>query len=82
MTHIPVTPPEQASGELKTLYDKYSATTGTEMPSVLRLLGLHPRALRAVSRMSAAVSYGGSTLGRRREEMLSTFVSAANACDY
>jgi hypothetical protein len=41
-----------------------------------------PKALRAVLQMNAAVTFGGSTLGHRKEELISTTVSAINDCFY
>ena len=41
-----------------------------------------PKALQAVMQANMAVSFGGSTLGRRREELIATSVSALNDCFY
>ena len=41
-----------------------------------------PETLKGVNRMNNAVSFGGSILGRRREELLATLTSAVNECFY
>jgi hypothetical protein len=41
-----------------------------------------PATLRAVLRMNDAVTFGGSSLGRRREELVAASVSALNSCFY
>ena len=53
---------------------------GLEVPTVIAPMMLRPRALRAVLAMNEAVTFGGSGLGRRREEQIATAVSAWNGC--
>ena len=55
---------------------------GRPVPSVVAALKPNPANLRAVMQMSAAVTFGGSTLGRRREELIAVAVSALNDCFY
>ena len=50
------------------------------VPSVIAPLLLRPVALRGVMQMNRAVTFGGSGLGRRREELIATSVSALNGC--
>jgi len=55
---------------------------GRPVPAVVAALKPNPANLRAVVQMNMAVSFGGSTLGRRREELIATAVSALNDCFY
>jgi alkylhydroperoxidase family enzyme len=52
------------------------------VPAVVAVMKPSPKALKAVLRMNDAVTFGGSILGRRREEMIAVTVSALNACYY
>lgn len=42
----------------------------------------NPAALRAVLKMNQAVTFGGSSLGRRHEELIATAVLALKECFY
>jgi len=55
---------------------------GRAVPGVVAPLKHNPKALRAVMQMNRAVTFGGSGLGRRREEMIAAAVSAINDCFY
>lgn len=52
------------------------------VPAVIAPMKHNPRALRAVNQMNYAVTFGGSELGRRREELIATATSALNDCFY
>ena len=53
---------------------------GQLMPSVMGVMKPSPRTFRAVMGMNNAITFGGSCLGRREEELISTVVSALNDC--
>ena len=55
---------------------------GLAVPAVVAALKPSPKALRAVMQMNNAVTFGGSSLGRRREELIASCVSALNECFY
>jgi alkylhydroperoxidase family enzyme len=55
---------------------------GRSVPAVVAPLKQSVKAMRAVLQMNSAVTFGGSGLGRRREEMVATTVSALNGCFY
>lgn len=55
---------------------------GLDVPAVVAVMKPSPDTLRTVIRMNDAVSFGGSSLGRRREELIATTVSALGACFY
>jgi hypothetical protein len=52
------------------------------VPGIMAVLKQAPAALATVNRMTNAVSFGGSTLGRVREELIATCTSALNDCFY
>ena len=53
---------------------------GLDVPTVIAPMMLRPKSLRAVLQMNNAVTFGGSGLGRRAEELIATAVSAWNGC--
>lgn len=55
---------------------------GLAVPSILSIMKPSPKVLRAVSQMNDAVTFGGSTLGQRKEELIATSVSILNDCFY
>ena len=55
---------------------------GLPVPGVIAPMKHAPRTLRGVLQMNAAVTFGGSSLGRRTEELIATATSAVNDCFY
>ena len=55
---------------------------GRAVPGVIAVMKPSPRTLRGVMQMNSAVTFGGSRLGHRREELISAAVSAVNECFY
>jgi len=55
---------------------------GRRTPSVIGVMKCAPATLTAVRRMNQAVTFGGSSLGRVREELVATTTSALNDCFY
>lgn len=55
---------------------------GGRTPHVVAVMKPSPKAFRAVLRMNDAVTFGGSRLGRMREELIATTVSAVDECFY
>jgi hypothetical protein len=74
-------PEDEATPELKRVTAAYRKE-GRPVPPIMAILKPSPRALRGVAQMNSAVTFGGSSLGRRREELISTAVSALNDCFY
>ena len=73
-------PGDTDTPELERITRPYRETGG--VPSVVAAMKPSPKALKAVLRMNTAVTFGGSSLGQRREEMIATSVSALNHCFY
>ena len=81
MAWIRIISPEEASPELQEIYDEIRDPSGRLSPA-LQIVSLHPEALRALNRLNRTITFGGSRLGRKREELLSVVVSTVNGCDY
>ena len=81
MAFIQLVEPAEAQGELKTIYEAIQQSRGRVAPP-FKAVSLHPQALQALEALNRAVTFGGSTLGRRREELIATLVSRLNDCDY
>lgn len=74
-------PDDEATPELARATKIYR-DRGRATPAVIAAMKPNPRALNAVRRMNTAVTFGGSELGRRREELIASAVSALNDCFY
>ena len=55
---------------------------GRPVPAVVGVMKPNPKTLRSVLQMNFSVTFGGSSLGRVREETIATAVSAWNDCFY
>jgi hypothetical protein len=55
---------------------------GLPVPSVVAVMKPSPATFRSVMRMNSAVTFGGSVLGRRTEELIAASVSTLNDCFY
>lgn len=82
MAYIRMPEAGEAEGSLKTLYEEALAANGGRLPAVKQVLGVYPEALRAIGVQDDAIRNGGSTLGRRREEMLATLAAAGHRSEY
>ena len=52
------------------------------LPDVIKVMSINPRAMEAVENMNEAITFGASTLTRVQEEAIATVVSVANKCRY
>ena len=82
MSYIHMVPREEAEGPLKEIYQRLIANSGGRLPRVLQAMSLHPEAIDAVIQWGETITFGGSSLGRVREELLATTVAVLNDCDY
>lgn len=80
MSWLPL--PDDQSSPLLTRLTRPWREEGRPVAHVMAVLKLNPSAMRSVFQMNNAVTFGGSTLGRRTEELISTQVSALNDCFY
>lgn len=82
MSYIREIEPAAAQGELKTLYEALMASRNGRISPVMQVFSLNPPLLGRVREMNSVITFGGSSLGRRREEMIATLVSSLNGCHY
>ena len=53
-----------------------------DLSPVIRIMSINPKAMEAVQRLNASVTFGSSALTRVQEEAIATAVSATNHCRY
>lgn len=82
MSYIRQIEASEATGELKEIYDQMMAAPGGRIAPVMQIFSLNPPLLGKVREMNSIITFGGSSLGRRREEMIATLVSTLNGCHY
>jgi hypothetical protein len=66
---------------IKELVD-YRIKTHGYWPNVLRAQSLKPEVLKRLLAFQDLLTFGGSSLGRRKEELISYYVSVLNECRY
>lgn len=84
MTWVKTVDEKAATGRVAEVYAevmKHPLASG-RVPNVIKCMSLRPEALLGVWRMNMGITFGASTLGRAREEMIATAVSALNHCHY
>ena len=73
----------EATGEVKATYDQSMSQTGRDrVGPIIKVFSLRPDLLKARVAFSGAMTFGGSGLGRRREELIATTISALLGCKY
>lgn len=72
-------PDDLASPELQRLTEPWRRR-GEQVPPVIAVLKARPAAFEAVLRLNYALTFGASSLGRVREELLAVWISALNRC--
>lgn len=81
MTWIKTIRPEDATGALKEAYDELKSQ-GKPVGSLVSAYSLKPAFLRASRDLSHTVTFGGSSLGQRKEELIAMVVAAQLKCTY
>ena len=81
MTWIKTVRPEDATGTLKETYDELKAQ-GRSVSSLVSAYSLKPAFLRAARELSHTVTFGGSSLGQRKEELIATVIAAKLKCTF
>jgi len=74
-------PADDATPELERVTRPWSRA-GRPTPAVIGVMKVSPETLKTVNRMNGAVTFGGSVLGRVREELIASATSALNECFY
>ena len=72
---------EDASPDLRELYDRYRDPAG-HVDNILKIHGHNPPSLAAHHKLYATLMRGRSPLSRARREMIAVLVSAVNECHY
>lgn len=82
MPFIRTTAPDDAQGLLRKLYDAAIARAG-KVFAVIRIQSLQPRVLEASTELYLRVMHGkDEPLTRAQRELLASYVSMINACEY
>ena len=82
MTWIKTIRPEDATGTLKETYDEIKKTQGRPVGSLATAYSLKPTFMRAWRNLSHTVTFGGSSLGQRKEELIATVIAAKLKCTF
>lgn len=80
-TNVKIIPPDEATGELKRVYDKIRATRGAVAP-VQMTMSLRPDIMEKMSELGGIAHFQDGFLTRRQHELIATYASALNACAY
>ncbi|MFQ5691503.1 MAG: peroxidase [Nitrospinota bacterium] len=71
----------EASEEVKAIYDQVRRRWGY-LANIVKVHSIKPELMRAYQDFSHKVTFGGTSLGRKREEMVAVLVSALLKCRY
>lgn len=81
MTFIDTIDPNEAAGELASLYKRVSNSDGT-IANVMRIHSLNPESMRTHFEMYVAAMHHDSPLSRAEREIVAVVVSRLNGCEY
>ena len=81
MPNIPVIPPEEATGELKSIYDNLLQSRG-QIAEVHKIQSLRPKSIVKHMELYMEIMFSKSDLSRAQREMIAVVVSAENKCAY
>lgn len=74
---------DDATGIVRQEYDKTRRQLGMEeVPEIIKVFSVRPELLRARVAFQNVMTFGGSGLGRYREELIATSISAILACRF
>ena len=82
MAYIRYIPDEEASPELRELYDRFRDPATGQPDNILRIHGHNPPSLVGHYELYATLMRGRSDLSRVQREMIAVVVSAINQCHY
>lgn len=73
----------KATGDVRAAYDKAMKFTGhAQVPPIIKIFSLRPDLLKARVGFASAMTFGGSGLGRRAEELIATSISGLLSCKF
>ena len=84
MAWIKMVGEDEAEGVVKEEYDRYLGQRGgpEEVAEIVKVFSLRPDLLRARQAFGHRMTFGGSGLGRHREELIATSISALLGCKF
>jgi len=82
MAYIKTIEESEATGQLKEIYEQRKDHHSGRVSNIAKLFSLRPDLLEAQHIFSRAIQFGGSSLGVKREEMISVLVGALLKCSY
>lgn len=82
MAWVKMVPESEATGFLKELYEHRGGHGSGVVSEVVKVLSLRPELMDVRVRFGDAMTFGGSGLGRFREEIIATSISAMCKCRY
>jgi hypothetical protein len=71
-----------ATGKIKEVYRRRMSNHSGKVSNIAKIFSLRPDLLEAQHIFSRAIQFGGSSLGVKREEMISVLVGALLKCSY
>ena len=78
---IPTVDESEATGRVNEIYDK-ALTRRSYIGNIVKAHSIKPELMYAYQEFSHSVTFGGTSLGREREEMVAVLVSALLKCRY
>ena len=81
MPHIEVIQPDQATDELKEIYEGLEKSRG-KVAEVHKIQSLNPKSITGHMDLYMTIMFGKSPLKRVQREMMAVVVSKANECEY
>ncbi len=81
MTWIQTVPESETTGALKEVYDAWIKLMGF-VPNIVKSTSLRPEFTQKFEALRLAITFGGSRLGRRKEELIALVISVLNKCYY
>jgi hypothetical protein len=83
MAWIRTVPENEAEGIVKTQYDQVLRHLGLpEVPEIIKVFSGRPELLQARVAFQNSITFGGSGLGRYREELIATSISGFLSCRF
>jgi len=82
MPYIETIRETEATGKIKEVYEKRKDHHSGKVSNIAKLFSLRPDLLEAQHNFSRAIQFGGSSLGVKREEMISVLVGSLLKCSY
>jgi len=81
--NLPVVDEENASQEVARLYAKFRSAFGRPaVPGILQCFATHPALLEHMMGLAETTLFCDGALGRANKELIATFVSSQNDCEY